>query len=126
MQSLPDIDKVSEILSAVPGMSAKADSLNREVLVLSHDLDEYEEKRGICGDEDVDALIGMVSQLERWKNVERNMRVAEQEIANDLSNYDKLQTQLHEADIELPKLVSQLDKMVCPLCGRKGLHTEDA
>lgn len=124
--SLPDVDRVSEILSAVPGMKAKADSLNREVLVLGHELDEHAAKIDICTDSRVDELSEILSTLQHWNKIQGNIISTEQEIANDLSNRDKLKAILDEVDAELPGLMSQLDGMVCPLCGRRGLHEEDA
>lgn len=124
LESLPDVDRVSEILSAVPGMKAKADSLNREVLVLAHELDEYADKADICTDSRVDELSEILSTLQHWNKIQGNIVSTEQEIANDLSNRDKLKAILDEVDAELPGLMSQLDGMVCPLCGRRGLHEE--
>lgn len=124
--SLPDVGRVSEILSAVPGMKAKADSLNREVLVLAHELDEHADKEDICTDSRVDELSEILSTLQHWNKIEGNIISTEQEIANDLANHGKLEAILDEVDAELPGLMSQLDGMVCPLCGRRGLHTEDA
>lgn len=126
LESLPDVDRVSEILSAVPGMKAKADSLNREVLVLGHELDERAAKADICTDSRVDELSEILSTLQHWNKIQGNIVSTEQEIANDLSNRDKLKAILDEVDAELPGLMSQLEGMVCPLCGRRGLHEEDA
>ena len=123
---LPDIDRVSEILSAVPGMKAKADSLNREALALEHELDEHASKADICTDSRIDELSGILSTLQHWDKVKCNLISAEQEIANDLANHDKLEVILDAVDAELPGLVSQLDSMVCPLCGRRGFHEEIA
>ena len=122
--SLPDVDRVSEILSAVPGMKAKADSLNREALALGHELDEHADKADICTDSRVDELSGILSTLQHWNKIDGNLISAEQAIVNDLANHDKLKAVLDEVDAELPGLMSQLDGMVCPLCGRRGLHTE--
>lgn len=124
LESLPDVDRVSEILSAVPGMKAKADSLNREVLVLGHELDERAAKVDICTDSRVDELSDILSTLQHWNKIQGNIVSTEQEIANDLSNRDKLKAILDEVDAELPGLMSQLDGMVCPLCGRRGFHEE--
>lgn len=125
--SLPDIDRVSEILSAVPGMKAKADSLNREALVLSHELDEHASKADICTDSRIDELSGILSTLQHWDKVKGNLTSAEHEMANDLANHDKLKAMLNAgAGAELPGLMSQLDSMVCPLCGRRGFHEEIA
>lgn len=124
LESLPDIDRVSEILLAVSGMKAKVDSLNREVLVLAHELDEHAEKVDICTDSRVDELSGILSTLQHWNKIEGNIISTEQEIANDLANHDKLKVILDAVDSELPGLMSQLDSMVCPLCGRKGFHEE--
>lgn len=124
LESLPDVDRVSEILSVVPGMKAKADSLNREALVLAHELDEHADKADICTDSRVDELSEILSTLQHWNKIEGNIVSTEQEIANDLSNHDKLKAILDEVDAELPGLMSQLDSMVCPLCGRRGLHEE--
>ena len=126
LESLPDVDRVSEILSAVPGMKAKADSLNREALVLEHELDEHADKVDICTDSRVDKLSEILSTLQHWNKIEGNIVSTEQEIANDLANHDKLKVILDAVDSELPGLMSQLDSMVCPLCGRRGLHKEDA
>ena len=126
LEPLPDIDRVSEILSTVPGMKAKADSLNREVLVLGHELDEHAAKIDICTDSSVDKLSEILSTLQHWNKIQGNIVSTEQEIANDLANRDTLKSVLDEVDAELPGLMSQLDKMICPLCGRRGLHTEDA
>jgi hypothetical protein len=121
---MPDIDRVSEILSAVPGMKAKADSLNREALVLEHEFDEHASKADICTDSRIDELSGILSTLQHWDKVKCNIISAEQEIANDLANRDKLKVVLDAVDAELPGLLSQLDSMVCPLCGRRGFHEE--
>ena len=126
LESLPDIDMVSEILSAIPGMKAKADSLNREALVLAHELDEHAAKIDICTDSRVDELSEILSTLQYWNKIEGNIISTEQEIANGLANRFKFMAVLDEVDAELPGLMSQLDSMVCPLCGRRGLHTEDA
>lgn len=126
LESLPDIDMVSDILSAIPGMKAKADSLNREALVLAHELDEHAAKIDICTDSRVDELSEILSTLQYWNKIEGNIISTEQEIANGLANRFKFMAVLDEVDAELPGLMSQLDSMVCPLCGRRGLHTEDA
>lgn len=126
LDSLPDIDRVSEILSAVPGMKVKADSLNREALVLAHELDERADKVDICTDSRIDELSGILSTLQHWDKVKGNLISAEQEMANDLANHDKLKAMLDGVDAELPGLMSQLDSMVCPLCGRRGFHEEIA
>ena len=124
LESLPDVDRVSEILSAVPGMKAKADSLDREVLVLWHELDEHADKADICTDSRIDELSGILSTLQHWNKIEGNIISTEQEIANDLANHDKLMAVLDAVDAELPDLMSKLDSMVCPLCGRRGFHEE--
>lgn len=123
---MPDVERASEILSAVPGMKAKADSLNREVLVLGHELDEHTAKADICTDSRVDELSEILSTLQHWNKIQGNIVSTEQEIANGLANRFKLMAVLDEVDAELPGLMLQLDGMVCPLCGRRGLHTEDA
>ena len=116
---LPDIDRVSKILSEMPGMSSKANELNRECVVLAREIEEYgANKSRACNMPD--ALFDNVEQLERWKEVQRNLVASEQELCNDLSNRSKLKAVVESVNSELPGLLKQLDDMVCPLCGRRG------
>lgn len=116
---LPDIDRVSEILSEMPGIDSKAKELGRESVVLAREIEEYGVNKSRAGNIP-DALFDNVEQLERWKEVQRNLRTSEQELANTLSDHSKLTAILESVMHELPGMLVQLENMVCPLCGRRG------
>lgn len=123
LAGIPDIDRVSEILSEIPGMRTRSNELGREYVVLAREVEEHGANKSHVGNIP-DALFDHVEQLRRWKDVQMNLRASEQELTNELSNRSKLSAVLESVESELPGMLERLDNMVCPLCGRSGMHAE--
>ena len=67
-------------------------------------------------------IFSLLDKLERYKNVRFRMENSLLELRNDLSNHFKATSWAKEAEDELKPIEEQLSKMVCPMCGRSGIH----
>lgn len=122
--SFPDSDIVDGALAVVARMLQDKTALEREVVVLGHELDEHAGKSGICADSTVDRLVEIVDRLATWNRVRGNMETACNELSNTLERHRSLCETACLAEHELPGIMRELDGMVCPLCGRRGIHEE--
>lgn len=115
------VDDAEKVLDLAEGLDDRRERLNSEFKLLESDVKAYND---IEMPSVSDELFDMIPLLERWRRIRGNILNEWEELANGLSNYDKAMNWKYEVEKDLPTLTAQLDGMVCPLCGRRGLHEE--
>lgn len=119
--SLPDLDAVEKLLSEASDLDMKAEKIKTRLMVMSCEINKYLE---IKVPEVPEEIFSLLEKLERYKNVrtrlEENILALRQELGTYTSNSMLVET----AEKEIGPILWELDKMVCPVCGRKGLHVE--
>lgn len=119
--SLPDLDTVEKLLSEASDLDMKAEKIKTRLMVMSCEINKYLE---IKVPEVPEEIFSLLEKLERYKNVrtrlEENILALRQELGTYTSNSILVET----AKKEIGPILWELDKMVCPVCGRKGLHVE--
>lgn len=119
LNELPDIDKVESILIEATTLDSKSDKIKNKLVVISCEINKYLE---IKVPEVPEEIFSIIDKLERYKNVKFKMENSLLELRNDLSNHFKATSWAKEAEDELKPIEEQLSKMVCPMCGRSGIH----
>lgn len=115
------VDEAENVLELAEGLNDRHEMLNSEFKLLESDVKAYNDiDMPLVPDE----LFDMIPLLERWRRIRGNILNEWEELANGLNNYDKAMNWKDEVEKDLPTLTAQLDGMVCPLCGRKGMHEE--
>lgn len=119
--SLPDLDMVEKLLSEASDLDMKAEKIKTRLMVMSCEINKYLE---IKVPEVPEEIFSLLEKLERYKNVrtrlEENISALRQELGTYTSNSILVET----AEKEIGPILWELDKMVCPICGRKGLHED--
>lgn len=119
--SLPSFERVAGALQAAQEVDKKREQLKNKLVSLSADINK---RLGIFVPQVSDKLFKDVEMLERWQNIKRNLEERAESLANDLCNYETAMNWIQESEQELEPLMQKLSKMVCPLCGRTGIHKE--
>ena len=120
VSELADLEKISKILTEAIALDSKADKIKNKLVVISCEINKYLE---IKVPEVPKEIFSLLDKLERYKNVRFRMENSLLELRNDLSNHFKGVTWAKEAEDELKPILEQLNTMVCPMCGRSGIHT---
>lgn len=123
LQRIPDVEKAFRLLDEIAGLMSRRPVIERESVVLAHELDEHAEKADICT-EPIDEVVEIVGQLERWTGIRKNISAGIEELGNSLSNHSLAKSNVEAAECELGPVLEILETMTCPLCGRKGMHEE--
>lgn len=124
LKRIPDVEKASRLLDEVAGLMSRRPVLERESVVLAHELDEHAEKVDICT-EPIDEAVEIVGQIERWTEIRKNMLMTKVDIENTKSMHKTQWNIVRSSDESLKPILKQLETMTCPLCGRKGIHEEE-
>lgn len=118
---LPDVDTVEKLLSEASDLDMKAEKIKTRLMVMSCEINKYLE---IKVPEVPEEIFSLLEKLERYKNVrtrlEENISALRQELGTYTSNSILVET----AEKEIGPILWELDKMVCPVCGRKGFHED--
>lgn len=119
--SLPDLDAVGNLLNEANDLDMKAEKIKTRLMVMSCEINKYLE---IKVPEVPEEIFSLLEKLERYKNVrtrlEENISALRQELGTYTSNSILVET----AEKEIGPILQELDKMVCPVCGRKGFHED--
>ena len=120
LAGLPDIEKAVAVLNAAQAVAGKREQVENKLVALSADINR---RLSVKVPNVPDALFDSVAELGRWQGVLKNMDGKIEALANELSNHDKATAWAAEAEAKLAPTLKKLDGMVCPMCGRSGVHT---
>lgn len=123
LQRIPDVEKAYRLLAEIAELMSRRPMLDRESVVLAHELDEHAEKSDICT-EPIDEVVEIVGQLERWTGIRKNISVMKVDVENTMSMHETQLNIVRSSDERLKPILNKLETMTCPLCGRKGMHEE--
>ena len=121
VERMPRLDRAAGALKAAEEVDKKRDQLKNKLVSVSSDINKL---LAIFVPKVSDKLFEDVSLLERWQNIKRNLKERAESLANDLCNYGTAERWVWDAEHELDPLLQKLSTMVCPLCGRTGIHKE--
>lgn len=119
--SLPSVERAVGALQAAEGVDKKREQLKNKLVSVSSDINK---RLAIFVPQVPDRVFENVALLERWQNIKRNLKERAESLANDLCNYGTAEKWIWDAERELDPLLQKLSTMVCPLCGRTGIHEE--
>ena len=118
--ALPNIERAQEVLKEAQGIAARREQVENKLVALSADINR---RLSVKVPEVPESLFDGLAELGRWKGVLQNMDARVQALQNELANHEKATAWASEAGAELEPILRQLDGMVCPMCGRSGVHT---
>lgn len=121
VERMPSVERVMGALQAAQEVDKKREQLKNKLVSLSADINK---RFGIFVPQVSDKLFKDVEMLERWENIKRNLKERFDSLGNDLCNYGTAMNWIQESEQELEPLMKKLSTMVCPLCGRTGIHEE--
>ena len=119
---MPNIEKAEAALACAREIAARKDALENKMVMLSADINR---RLGVRVPNVPNKFFEIVEMLGRWKNIQNNLISASDALKNDLMNHWKALEIVKSASAELEQVLSQLDGMVCPLCGRGGVHKHE-
>lgn len=122
LAGLPNIEKAEAALACAREIAARKDTLENKMVMLSADINR---RLGVRVPNVPNKFFEIVEMLGRWKNIQNNLIAASEDLKNDLMNHWKALEIVKSASAELEQVLIQLDGMVCPLCGRGGVHTHE-
>ena len=120
LAGLPNIEKAEAALAGAREIAARKDTLENKMVMLSADINR---RLAVKVPKVPDKFFEIVEVLGRWKNIQNNLTERAGELKNDLMNHWKALEIVNSASKELEAVLHQLNGMVCPLCGRGGVHT---
>lgn len=121
VERMPSVERVMGALQAAQEVDKKREQLKNKLVSISSDINK---RLAIFVPQVPDKLFEDVALLERWQNIKRNLKERAESLANDLCNYGTAMNWIQESEQELEPLMQKLSTMVCPLCGRTGIHEE--
>lgn len=121
--SLPSVERVMGALQEAEEVDKKREQIKNKLVSISSDVNE---RLAIFVPQVPDNLFEDINLLERWQNIKRNLKEQSESLANDLCNYGMAVRWISDSERELEPLLQKLSTMVCPLCGRTGIHNESA
>ena len=71
-----------------------------------------------------ESLFETIGTLERYRNVRSRISESVEALQQQVALYEKSMSGAGELNKELAAVEAQLSTMVCPLCGRRGIHEE--
>lgn len=122
VERMPSIERVMGALQAAEEVDKKREQLKNQIVSVSSDINK---RLAVFVPKVPDRVFENVSLLERWQNIKRNLKERADSLANDLCNYGTAEKWIWDADRELEPLLQKLSTMVCPICGRTGIHEEN-
>ena len=121
VERMPSVERVMGALQAAQEVDKKREHLKNKLVSISSDVNK---RLAIFVPQVPDKLFEDVALMERWQNIKRNLKERAESLANDLCNYGTAMNWIQESEQELEPLMQKLSTMVCPLCGRTGIHEE--
>ena len=121
VERIPRLDRAAGALQAAEEVDKKRDQLKNKLVSVSSDINK---RLAIFVPKVSDKLFEDIALLERWQNIKRNLKERAESLANELCNYGTSERWVLDAEHELDPLLQKLSTMVCPLCGRTGIHEE--
>ena len=118
--ALPNIERAQEVLKGAQEIADRRVQVENKLVALSADINR---RLSVKVPEVPESLFDGLAELGRWKGVLQNMDARVQVLQNELANHEKATAWASEAGAELEPILRQLDGMVCPMCGRSGVHT---
>lgn len=118
--ALPNIERAQEVLKEAQEIAARREQVEGKLVALSADINR---RLSVKVPEVPESLFDGLAELGRCKGVLQNMDARVHALQNELANHEKATVWASEAGAELEPILRQLDGMVCPMCGRSGVHT---
>lgn len=122
LKSIPDLDLLSSKLSRAGECKRKIDLLEREERELSSSIERMQR---ISVSAVPESLFETIGTLERYRNVRSRILESVEFLQQQVALYEKSMSGVGELEKELAAVEAQLSTMVCPLCGRRGIHEEE-
>ena len=122
VERMPSLERVMGALQAAEELDKKREQLNNNLVSVSSDINK---RLSIFVPKVSHKLFEDVALMERWQNIKRNLKERAESLANDLCNYGTAERWVWDAEHDLEPLMQKLSTMVCPLCGRTGIHKEN-
>lgn len=120
--AVPDVDLITKTLSEAESVRHSALSLTSEIAEVRNGLKRFDEAALVHVP---DELFAIIERLERYSGVKSRMESSVMEMRQSLGTYSSNSLLAEVSSKELSDVESVLSTMVCPLCGRRGIHEEE-
>lgn len=120
ISELPNIEAAFKALEAVGKISDKIREKENGLISLSSELNKWRSVKVPKLDE---KIFEILETLERWGRIMANLEANAMQLRQELGTFSSNSCRLEYLGKELGPLLEKLDGMVCPMCGRSGVHT---
>lgn len=119
--AVPDVDLIAKTLYEAESVRHSVLSLTSEIAEVRNGLKRFDEAALVHVP---DELFAIIERLERYSGVKSRMESSVMEMRQSLGTYSSNSLLAEVSSKELSDVESVLSTMVCPLCGRRGIHEE--
>lgn len=116
----PNIEQAVAALSRAQEIKIEKERAEDKLVSLSIDINR---RLSISVPVVSEKLFEIVTMLERWKSIEFNISESCRSLLNEIEKYELMNCEAARAEEELKPALAALNEMVCPMCGRSGVHT---
>lgn len=118
---IPDLSAAEKELSKAQEVREKMSMLNRRVTELS---EELKARSKISVPSVPPEFFEIVETLQRYKNVQGRIEESVRSLQKEIELHSKALAECQKSSEEFALVEKELSTMVCPLCGRSGIHEE--
>lgn len=121
LEEIPDIESVEKILAQAKSVDNEREKIKTKLVSISCEVAKY---LSIKIPDVPEAIFSLLEKLERYKNVRTRLEEGIYSLKQDLGTHNSNSIIIETVEKEIGPILWELDKMVCPVCGRKGLHED--
>lgn len=116
-----DCSIINGLVSKVEGLKRELSQIHPEVSRLEDSVTRFTQASKNVSDIDVTAII---NRIERCQRTLHNIGTERSNLETEVSKADQIEGNLNLWQPAFEEIKKQLDTMVCPLCGRSGIHED--
>ena len=121
LEKIPNIEQVEKILSEAKSVDNEREKIKNKLVSFSGEIARY---LSIKVPDVPEKIFPLLETLERYKNVKIRLQENLDSLRNEICLFVNNDLAADSASKALEKVTAELSTMVCPMCGRMGIHEE--
>lgn len=121
LSRIPDLDAVDKLLSEARDLDSKSERIKTRLMIMSVEVNKYLK---IKVPEIPENIFPLLETLERYKNVKSRLSENIAALKQELGTHNSNSILAEISTKEFSEVEKTLSTMVCPMCGRRGIHEE--